>query len=416
MQRGTVGVDRSSLGLIAIVLVAFGIRLVLAKSQTEFAHWPDGEYYLSIARNLLHSGEYRNGAGPFPLAPLQSDVGFTSFWLPGYPLVLAGSFWLFGATPVALFVVQALLGTLTVLVTGLLGLRLGGRPVGLCAAALVAISPLQLAQVTRVASETLAALLFVVIAWLLVRVLDRVRSGAPRFLDLALLGAAVGFGILSRSAFVLTGACAFGVLAVHARRYAPAGVAARDLALVAAVAGLVLLPWFVRNWIVWDEFVYQTKSGVNLAIGFNDTADGRYSTRSLPDVERMGLDELERDRLLTARARDWIVTHPGRAASLGLQKAVMFWSPLHDRHPLSSPAGLITLLWSAPLLLASIVQTALIARSRRAEWLPLLLLTGAYALTHVAAFYASRFRVPVEPVLALLTSTGLVAVSRRWTA
>ncbi len=406
--------DHWSLGLAGVAVVALGVRLALALSQSDFAHWPDGEYYLSIAKNLLRYGEYRNDAGPFPLAPLQADVGPTSFWLPGYPFLLAGVFSVFGVSAKALFVSQAVLGTGTVVLTGLLGRRLGGGLLGSIAAALVAISPLQLAQVTRVASETLAAFLFVLIVWLSSRTLDRIRDGSPVSLDLVLLGAAIGLGVLTRSAFVLTSALAFGVLAVVALRHASTRSAIRALALAGSVVCLVVAPWLARNWVLWDEVVYQTKSGVNLAIGFNDLADGGYQTSALPDLEQAGPDELVRDRTLSAEARSWIVANPVSASGLAMKKLAMFWSPFHDRHPLSTAAGLITFAWAGPLLIASIVGIIPIVRLRRAEWLPALVLTVGYASTHVAAFYANRFRVPVEPVLALLASSALVAGLRHW--
>lgn len=411
MSRRAGGREGWRLAFAVVMVVSLVLRLFLAFAQTDFPRWPDGDHYLSIAHNLKDGYGYRSDAPHATLGSLRPDVGPTSFWLPGYPLLLAGSFTLFGSTPRSVFVVQGLLSTLAVFGTGLLGRRLGGWPLATGAAALMALSPMQLVNVDRLTTETLATLLFVLLVIMASRVSGRgKRRVGP---DAAALGAVIGLGVLTRSAFVLPGALALLLVGWRLRRSASTRAALSVTAIAAGVAAVVILPWLVRNAVLWGEPVYQTKSGANMVIGFSDVADGSYVTSAVPRLPPERFDELARNQRLVAQAHDWIRTHPLASIRLGLEKILLFWSPFHDYKPVTSLGGGLVFAWSAPVLLLALVQLVWVVRERLWDWAGPVLLTLAYATTHAAAFSAVRFRVPVEPVLALLAAAPCVRLLTR---
>lgn len=404
--------ERTRWSLVFTLLIgsALAIRIALAAVGPAGPTWVDGAQYWSIARNLAASGSYTNSVPEPPGDHPYADLGPTSFWLPGYPLLLAAVVLVFGELPRAVYGVQALLSTLTVALVGDLGRRLAGWPTGVATAAFVAVSPLQLLQVARFGSEGLAALVLALQCWLLHGVLESLRAdrvASWREIGLWIVSA---FGVLVRSVFAPIAVVVVawvGVARLRRRRYreAAAGLGAATL-----VGVLVLAPWFTRNLGLWGELVYNTKAGINLRIGFNPFADGRYATRGVPRLERSTTDELTRDRLLRDQALAWIRENPGAAAALAGRKLLLFWSPFHEQHPLASLRGAVVFAWSC-LLFAAAAWGAFLALSRdRGRFAPLLVLVLVYGAFHATAFGAVRFRIPLGVVLALFAGYGLVGL------
>jgi hypothetical protein len=65
----------------------------------------------------------------------------TARWTPGYPILLGGTYAIFGTGLLVGKLLNVVLATFTVAATGLLGARLFGREPGLLAAALLALLP-----------------------------------------------------------------------------------------------------------------------------------------------------------------------------------------------------------------------------------------------------------------------------------
>src|SRR5437763_2320809 len=116
-------------GLLALCALGLFLRLaavVLVPTQQTTDYWS----YYQRAVNLLDVGVY----GVRPGTP-------NATWPPGYPLALAFALQLFGRGLLVAKVLNALLGTATVALAGLLGRRLGGERVGLATAAVAAVYP-----------------------------------------------------------------------------------------------------------------------------------------------------------------------------------------------------------------------------------------------------------------------------------
>ncbi|MCF8710497.1 glycosyltransferase, partial [Rhizorhapis sp. SPR117] len=80
----------------------------------------------------------------------------------------------------------------------------------------------------------------------------------------------------------------------------------------------MLLPWWVRNWLVLGAFVpLTTSSGVGLWIGNNPGATGNWMA---PPASLRGLPEIEYSRQAGAMARAWIAAHPVEFVRLTLTK------------------------------------------------------------------------------------------------
>lgn len=127
------------LALAAVVLAALILRLLVIADSPSFHPQTDAADYDRIALSLAQTGS-------FPSSVLAPRGGPTAFRPPAFPVALALTYKLTGATtPRARWqagrVMEALLGSVTVLLLALLALELAGPAVALGAAGLAAIYP-----------------------------------------------------------------------------------------------------------------------------------------------------------------------------------------------------------------------------------------------------------------------------------
>ena len=225
----------------------------------------DSHAYYALAKSLYTEGSY---GGPEFKSEASSD------WSPGAPWLYAGLFVVTGGPREGTIrILEALMGVGTILVVFLLGWRLGGRWPALLGALGVAIYPPFIHSVGEIMSEPPAmlslpaAILAFLWAW------DR-RSPWAWLLPGFLFGCTAMF----RPEYTLV-AGAFVVLA--AARWAwerewRLGAAAVGLMLVALL--LPIVPWTVRNFVVFERFVpISTGSGKALYVGTFYPADGEYA-------------------------------------------------------------------------------------------------------------------------------------------
>lgn len=380
---------------LGIFLAALAARLAWAVCAGRFwGYRDDGAYddgvFLDMARGLL-------GRGPVALTHP-----------PLYPLALA-PFLVLGEAGVSLARwAQMLLSAYTAVLAGRLAgaLRLG-RPAVLTAGLFVALHPMLIFFSARMMSESLflalAAGFF--LAWL-----GAWKTGLPR--DAALAGLLGGLAALTRPVMLPFG----GVLACVAlwrRREQP-----RWAALV-AVCGLVwtatLVPWTARNWSAHRRFAPVTvQGGWNFYEGLTvDPDEIRFKRAQAMGEEALELglrDPFARDEHFGAKARSWVRANPVAFLRLCAVKAVRFWR-LAPEPPHSRLARLIAGAFTLALFAAALAGLPAAAAAPGAWFL----LAWAAHLNLLHAVFASnlRYRLPIEPVLAVLAGAGLAAFLRR---
>lgn len=208
-------------------------------------------------------------------------------------------------------------------------------------------------------------------------------------------------------------------------------------ALVFLGAAVTILPVTLRNRLVGGEWVLiATNGGVNFYIGNNPQADGIAAvvpgTRAdweggYEDTHRIPEQELGR-RLTEGEVSAywfnkgwaWIRSHPGAWLRLTLHKLRLFWVPheIPNNQPIHFFAGLSDI---APLFVLGFPAAAILGlaglatlRDRWRAWsLPVLF--GAITMATVVVFFCpARYRLPVVPILLLLTAAGVVRLPALW--
>lgn len=365
----------------------------------------DSVAYDTFARNLVQGVGYGWDAG-----------GLTAYWPPGTSFVYAALYWIFGTSSyLPIVVLNVLLRLGIVWLTHRQVRRWFGDPVAGVAALLLALWPSQVQFVTVLASELPFTFLMLLAmeAWAHPRL-----TSLPRVL-------AVGL-VLGAAAHVRSLATLLPVLLLLAR-WREHGLHWRPLAeavAVAAVIGLVGLPWSARNTQLFGAPAgLATNGGANLWMGNNPGSGGGYM--DLP-AEMLTRNEVERDQMLGDQAKAYILAEPLAFAQRAVRKAIVF----HDRETIGvhwNEAGLrriqgesllAPLKWASQLFWLTMLALAVggsVVLGRRLGWTgallhPTLLLWGTFAAVHVVVVAQDRYHFPLIPVFAALAALALDAL------
>ena len=359
------------------------------------------------------------------------------FWQPPlYPWFLGAVWSLLGVGWVAPRVLQALLGALTCLLLWRLGCRALTAPMGLAAALAAALwGPLVL-----FGGELLPAALAVPLDLAALLLLLRASEASSRaaltrraLLSGAVLGAAA-LCVANVLAFVPVAAAWLG-----RRRSAAASGGWLAAGMVVLGAALAVAPVTARNLLVGHDLVLiSSNAGVNAFIGNNPDYDRTLEIQPGPEwVELVSRPRREageatpsgQSRWFLGRALEFAVTEPAAWLRLTARKACGF---LHgaetgrnlDLYHARTWSGLLSaLLWSRglafpmgvamPLALLGVFLGWRGGRFRCPEARLLLWFAAVYAGTVIAFFPASRYRLPVVPVLLLLAALGAWELAAR---
>ncbi len=254
---GKGGVDRAF--TLTVGLVALLPRLFVALAWSREPVW-DGHYYhfgaMRIAQGLGYSEDI--------------VVSGVRTWRPwchypvGYSALLAAAYRAFGAGLSVAPVVNAVVGTLLVLVVHRLALRAMTVNRARVAATLTALHPGLIAYSAVLMSEIVCALLVLGGAWIIVRRL--------RWSSTVLGGVVLGLATLVRPSSLVAAPLIALILPL------PRLAALYRAVIVTTVAVFTVLPWTYRNCRVMDGCaLVSTNGGWNLAIGAL-TQTGRFQT------------------------------------------------------------------------------------------------------------------------------------------
>jgi 4-amino-4-deoxy-L-arabinose transferase-like glycosyltransferase len=282
------------MALVAILLLGLGLRLDYAWEGRTPVY--DAVAYARIAANLDHGEGFTVGE-----IATQPSTNYS----PGLPLLVSTVYRLSGGVHERLArILLALIGSLAVLLTFLIGRRLSGPAAGLIGAAAVAIYPALLEYGGMLMSEPLATTL---LAGAILAVLW--AGDGERLWRWALAGALLGLLALTRPEYL-------GVAIVIAAVVFARGIGVewrRPLAQAAVLlAGVVLtvVPWTVRNAVVLDRLVPISTGGGQVLFSGSYMPSGG-------DPERVGREVLERHPGLTRRlAAEYVEPGAGLEAVL----------------------------------------------------------------------------------------------------
>ncbi|MBN1889951.1 MAG: glycosyltransferase family 39 protein [Thermoflexales bacterium] len=251
---------------LALVWLALALRLGYIAAAPEGMQLAnvDAQGYHWLAVNLIERGVYSMNTEP----PYRSD----NIRAPLYPLFVAGWYSIAGPEPRLVALAQAALDAVTVGLAFCLGKRIAGRRVGWVTALLYALTPAAWRFCNELLTEILFGLLLTASLWMFARY---ILGG--KLLDAAGCGLLSGASILCKPnvqflPIVLVGILVRGLVLKktgHGGFRKLQGLAHiswwRGALLIAAIIGLMLGPWVVRNKLVFGQWFYTRTFDDNLA-------------------------------------------------------------------------------------------------------------------------------------------------------
>lgn len=390
-------VAAAALGL--VLRLAFAIGYWVNKPLTH-----DEREYLALAHSLALGKGFT-----YDLPPDSSDTPRFGR-APGYPVFLAlvagarGSF--DAGPPPQVQLAQSIVGSIGVWLIGSIARRGAGPRAGVAAAMLAAVYPPLVWICAYVFSEALFSTVALAAVLLLNVSLDRTtadptQTGSARVWGIA-AGVVTGIAMLVRPAmaFFVPVAC---VWLIAKRRIALA-------ALLVAGALVVVGPWTVRNFHVYNRLVFiASEGGVTFWTGNHPRATGEGDMAANPDIKRSeidfrrrhpGLTQEELEPLYYRDAIAYIAAHPVWWAGLVLKKVFYTVVPVGRSYALHSFLYRTSSIASYLIVLPFGVLGALIWWRRTHPPESLFPLALSAVIVCILFFPQERFRIPViDPTL-----------------
>ncbi|HWC37435.1 MAG TPA: glycosyltransferase family 39 protein, partial [Acidimicrobiales bacterium] len=336
-------------------------------------------------------------------------------------LVLTPVAWATDGSSLAMRFTMVVLGSITVLLVGLLGREIAGTGVGLVAATIAAIYPNLWVNDGLIMSETVTALTVVGALLLTYKLVRR-----PRLLTAAGLGAVCGLATLARAEVVLLAPLLAGWLLIS-KRLATWRSRLTSAAAVLVGSGLVIAPWFGYNLARFQDTTFvSTNDGIALlgsnchaayygtAVGSTSLSPGDCLPVNAPPGDDSAVARVYRDRAFT-----YMGAHLQRLPVVLAARVGRDWSLFRPQDAVSETEGRPW--WATewglavyyPLLALAIGGAVVLWRRRAPVW-PLLVPPIIVILSTAVSYGQLRFRVEAEPVLVVLASVALAAIFSRW--
>ena len=416
MRRPT----RTILIAAALLIVALVLRVVEVE-RTSYRPINDAGSYLTLASEVAHTGDYstKTGAG--------GTRGPTAYFPPGFPYFIAAVDLITGNTTSrgpairSARLSQAVLGTVTVALVGLLALELFGQAVALIALALAAIYPVLVELSGALVAENLMTALILAATWTVLRA----RRSAHPYRWVAAAGALTGLAALTHvNSIVVAAPLAFAAWQIRRSWIGPA--------LLVAATLLTTAPWIVRNAVELHRFVWVSdETGITLRGTYNSAsaANSRvpYKWRlyyGIPGeqslIRRAGsLTEPQLSSRLESQAFHYIGDHPAAPLevlyhnSLRLLELEGSFAWRASAYAQSIPRGIadagVVAFWILCLMALAGAFTHRMRAAPAWVWVIPLLLWLSVALVNAET---PRFREPIDAFLILPAACALAAAPR----
>jgi 4-amino-4-deoxy-L-arabinose transferase-like glycosyltransferase len=329
---------------------------------------------------------------------------------PGYPLFLAMIYGIVGKSNIAVRIIQSMLdGVTVILVVYAAWILWGNWKRAIMAGSILSIYPLSVYSSNLAAVETVFCLMFFIAIFLFIK---GCRSGHVGLFVAS--GAALGCSVLIRSTSLLF-PLMLGIWFFAFTRFNKTNCVNYACLLTAFAA--VILPWTIRNYYVFDEFLLTSESGgLNFFTGssFNYLRPVEERERAQQADASTLSREIEEKEVRTPRQRDLYFRqlgwqnykrswqkHPWDVAMLIGYKAIRFWYATD-----SGRLEKFLFVMQIVFLLVSIFGVLSAVKSNRcpAEMWLLVMSVFYFWLVFIVMFPLARYTIPVIPMLAIFAS------------
>jgi len=431
--------------LLLIVLISVTLRLACAlfmgNQLTPLPGIHDQLSYDALATRLLDGHGFSFAENWWPATRANEPTAHWSFL---YTFYLAAVYGTVGHYPLVARVLEVLLvGILQPWLTFRIANRLFGVRPGIVSALFCAVYPYFAFYSAALMTE---AFYITAVLWTLDSAsrigVSKELPRTPAWLE---LGFAIGVAALLRQAFllftpVLVGCFLWSAWSGVARAHNRLRFSARLLAML-MVPALLILPFTIRNYFAFKQFVPLNTNAGYVLFWANHPVHGthfipilkgsgdRYG--ALIPARLLSLDEASLDKALLRLGLQEIIDDPGRYAALCLSRAVeyfKFW-PEETSGALSNWARVLSFGLLAPFaLFGLILSPAALGERRSPSGVPRQRTSGqsisllivlcfiiSYSLIHLLTWTLVRYRLPIDALLVIFASVGVLELAERFT-
>jgi len=391
----------------------FGILVIAALLRTgtvALFHPPltsDDKDYDAIARSLVHGDGFALGGKP------------TAFRLPGYPLLLAATYAVFGDSKTPIRMLQVIADVISCLLLFSIGKKIFSEKVGLVAAAILALFPIQVLYVSHLMTETIFTTILLLIVWVVV-VKENQSHGLA---ESTVLGVLTGLGMLMRATVALIPLVIF---LYRWRNGAPFKTNVRSLAIVAIAALIMVSPWLIRNYAVFHRMSFTSNAGVNFWMGNHPGASGAYSFPKENNPLIAVADDFDRSDLGFKLGFEFIRSHPLESFIIEGRKIAHFFAADYwllttmeykpEWAAAQNAAAVFTRLSITDIIILHLPYVAVIllgtfglvcpAGKDEKSFFFLRTLLLYWLAVHLLMYADARYRFPIVPIFILMAAYG----------
>jgi len=400
MTPHALGGTQSAAPTFSTVKMTIGIWSVLLGGNILVGNWvrnaDEADFGVESTRTayaILHAGRFSD---PFEVMP----TGPSSHVAPAYPLLYAAVIVAFGAGKAAWWAIRVMTLAAYSLQLALLPrlvAQLGmTSQIGVLAAGVGCLVPIPGSCYKWEA--IFSGLMLVTLAYLTVYL-----RRAQNVLRIAgILGIGWGIGFLFSPATLAVCLAWMPLMWL----WTPRALRTQVSALVVCLAGLMVLPWMIRDYRVFHAIIFvRDNFGTELAVSNNDCAapslrENLPCTKLTHPNHNAGLarrileiGEYEFNQEQSRQAGIWMGEHPQRFLTLTAQHFLLFWFPAFA--PADGPLVLLTMLEISVITALTIPGLVLLCRVNRLASYLLASGAAAYSVTYYLVQMDYRYRYPI---------------------
>jgi 4-amino-4-deoxy-L-arabinose transferase-like glycosyltransferase len=417
--------QRSNRYLVAILVLSVLLRIAVAVYLGDEVDAPplltDQRSYHFLAVRLLGGHGFSFERDWYPFTPADAPTAHWSFL---YSFFVAGIYALFGPHPLAVRLVQAVLGGILLpwsvyrLARSVVGDEGRHQGLALLAALIVALYPYFVLYAATLMTETFY---ITVLLWSLevgLRIAYRLDEAKTVPLVMGLqLGASLGLAALIRQSILPWVPVMFLYLLWLARRGRQVRSALRALLVAGILLVACIAPFTLRNYAVYGQFLLlNSNAGYAMYSAqhpMHGTSFREYDPAPLPEGS-WGRSEPELDRDLMRQAVRFVLDEPGRYLLLSLSRVRAFFEfwPTPDTTLLHNVGRTGSFGLLLPFLLYGFVLAFRRPGLMRRNSL-LFLFAVFYTLLHLFTWAMVRYRLAIDAALMPLAALAVADLFRR---
>jgi 4-amino-4-deoxy-L-arabinose transferase-like glycosyltransferase len=337
--------------------------------------------------------------------PIDQDEVIT-YQGPAYQFFLAGIYSVVGHHREAVWIAQAFLRALCVLMLCAICKRLfreQGREIGWIAAALFGFYPDLIEIGAMLMTETFFIFLTTLTLWLFIREHEK-----PSIVGASLVGASFSLAILGRSTILL---------------FAPVFLwwfwrrkAWKPFLGFAIVAAIVLMPWTVRNWNTYHKFIpTMANSGYNLWVGNRHGATGEGGNPPIMHEIMKARGMTETSNFFSGEFKTFVREYPFEYAQLTTGRFIKYFSFIRPMGFWFYQSGLPQMLFIISSVCAGFILFTLSLSGILLSWMrernealrDLFFFTCLTAFAVIPIIITTRYRLPIYPLLSIFAALAI---------